>query len=130
MLKEEIMEKIAWTFTVGNDKRRISIYTMNGTQIGLAGVGEGEEALTFPAHWDVQDLFGDPHWIKLDSQLQKRSNRLLQALLHHGGTFSKRSSYPEGSSTATVQLPCEVCLWECTALSCKAKQAVNLKIMR
>ena len=36
--------------TVGCDQERIRIYTFGGTQIGLAGVGQGEEALTFPAH--------------------------------------------------------------------------------
>ena len=35
----------------------------SGTIIGLAGVGEGDEQLTFPAHFRVGDALRD-HWIR------------------------------------------------------------------
>ena len=72
MLKKEVLEKREWTFKAGNDKRRIRIYTMNGTQIGLVDVGQGEEALTFPAHWDVQELLDNPHWIRFSTPEEKQ----------------------------------------------------------
>ena len=60
--------------TVGCDQERIRIYTFGGTQIGLAGVGQGEEALTFPAHWDVKDCLDAPslHWIRFATPEEKQ----------------------------------------------------------
>ena len=68
MVKKEILERVLENFsrkdigkdTVGCDQERIRIYTFGGTQIGIAGVGQGEEALTFPAHWDVKDCLDAP----------------------------------------------------------------------
>ena len=74
MVKREILERKEWTAMVGHDQRRIRIYTFGGTQIGLAGVGQGEEALTFPAHWDVQDCLVAPslHWIRFSTPEEKQ----------------------------------------------------------
>ena len=35
--------------------RRVRVHLLNGTRIGLAGVGEGNERLTFPSHYQVGD---------------------------------------------------------------------------
>ena len=43
---------------------RVRVYTMNGTQIGLIGVGEGKNKLTFPAHYLVKKALKCKDWIR------------------------------------------------------------------
>ena len=48
-----------------NDKKtRVKVYTTSGVQIGLAGVGEGDNRLTFPRHYQVKDALQSPHWVR------------------------------------------------------------------
>ena len=44
--------------------RRIRVYTTGGIQIGLAGVGQGDKALTFPANFLCGDALKSRHWIR------------------------------------------------------------------
>ena len=49
----------------GNSKdRRVRVHLPNGTRIGLAGVGEGDERLTLPSHFQVGEALESPHWIR------------------------------------------------------------------
>ena len=51
--------------SVGVAGFRVTVRSKSGTIIGLAHVGEGDEALTFPAHYHVGDaLHTDNHWIR------------------------------------------------------------------
>ena len=43
---------------------RIRAYNMNGERIGVAGVGERNQRLTFPAELRVGAVLGFTHWIK------------------------------------------------------------------
>ena len=43
---------------------RVQVFTMAGKQIGLAGVGSGEDVLTFPACFVVADALRPPHWLR------------------------------------------------------------------
>ena len=46
---------------------RVKVYTPSGLQIGLCGVGEEENKLTFPAHYVVDEKMVDTplcHWIR------------------------------------------------------------------
>ena len=43
---------------------RIRAYNINGERIGVAGVGEGNQRLTFPAELRVGAVLGFHHWIK------------------------------------------------------------------
>ncbi len=42
---------------------RVRAYTMEGLQVCLAGLGQGDEELTFPTCYLVGDALGSPHWI-------------------------------------------------------------------
>ena len=44
--------------------RRVRVYMPNGTMIGLAGVGEGDDILTIPSHFLVGEALRSPHWIR------------------------------------------------------------------
>ena len=48
---------------------RVRVYTLDGIQIALSGVGEGCNRLTFPAHFDVGNLLdaSAEHWIRYAS---------------------------------------------------------------
>ena len=43
---------------------RVKVYTVNGVQIGLPGVGEGVHRLTFPAGYVIKDAMNAPTWIR------------------------------------------------------------------
>ena len=51
-------------FQAQYSEMRIRAYNMNGERIGVAGVGEGNERLTFPAELRVGAVLGFHHWIK------------------------------------------------------------------
>ena len=76
--------------------RRVRVHLPNGTRIGLAGVGEGDERLTFPSHYRVvealqsaQNLQTEPvhgtcHWIRTVPQNQpfiKTEQSLMDTIL-------------------------------------------------
>ena len=42
----------------------IRAYNVNGERIGVAGVGEGDQRLTFPAKLRVEQVLGFHQWIK------------------------------------------------------------------
>ena len=52
-----------------NGKSRVRAYTLDGVQVGLAGVGEGDKRLTFPAYYLVGDALRSPaaHWLRFAS---------------------------------------------------------------
>ena len=54
--------------------KRVKVYTIDGVQIGLAGLGEGDNRLTFPAHIDVEVLLTAPanHWIRAATAQEMR----------------------------------------------------------
>ena len=43
---------------------RVQVYTMDGVQIGVPGVGEGKKRLTFPSHWTVREALACTVWIR------------------------------------------------------------------
>ena len=43
---------------------RVKLYTLAGVQVGVAGVGEGDNRLTFPVCMMVEDVLGMTHWIR------------------------------------------------------------------
>ena len=70
MVTKDLLDKMNFTHGRGNDSRRIRIFTFpDGIQIGFAGLGEGEERLTFPAFWDVKECL-DCHslqWVRFST---------------------------------------------------------------
>ena len=52
-----------------NRESRVRAYTLDGVQVGLAGVGEGDQRLTFPACYLVGDALRAPaeHWVRFAS---------------------------------------------------------------
>ena len=46
----------------------VKVYTAGGTQIGLAGLGgEGDELLTIPACWIMDDALQSSHWARFST---------------------------------------------------------------
>ena len=43
---------------------RVRVYTPDGTLICLAGLGAGEDVMTFPACFEVGMALCTPHWIR------------------------------------------------------------------
>ena len=43
---------------------RVKVFTMEGVQIGLPGVGEGVNRLTFPAGYVIKEAMDAPTWIR------------------------------------------------------------------
>ena len=43
---------------------RVKVFTMEGVQIGLPGVGEGVNRLTFPAGYLIKEAMDAPIWIR------------------------------------------------------------------
>ena len=43
---------------------RVLVYSMGGTRIGLPGVGEGQNALTFPLKYEIGDALRAPVWLR------------------------------------------------------------------
>ena len=60
--------------TTGPTDERVKVYTIDGVQIGLAGLGEGDNRLTFAAHIDVEVLLTAPanHWIRAATAQEMR----------------------------------------------------------
>ena len=47
--------------------RRVKVYTTGGTRIGLAGLGQDDELLTFPGFWIIQEALDSPHWARFST---------------------------------------------------------------
>ena len=59
------LRRRAWEWRKAqSSKMRIWAYNVNGERIGVAGVGEGDQRLTFPAKLRVEQVLGFHHWIK------------------------------------------------------------------
>ena len=43
---------------------RVRAYNIHGERLGVAGVGEGDQRLTFPSRLKVEQVLGFDHWIK------------------------------------------------------------------
>ena len=43
---------------------RVKVFTLEGVQIGLPGVGEGVNRLTFPAGYVIKQAMDAPIWIR------------------------------------------------------------------
>ena len=92
------------------------MHLLNGTQIGLAGVGEGDERLTFPSHFQVGEALASPHWIRFAEPSDGTSkwyvildpDRAPKAIVYKDGT-SAFEGQPIGMKgewvTALVQPP-------------------------
>ena len=52
-----------------NRESRVRAYTLDGVQVGLAGVGQGDQRLTFPACYLVGDALraNAEHWLRFAS---------------------------------------------------------------
>ena len=76
MVRKHTLKKRDYIFAKPpRSTRRITIHTAGGTQIGLAGVGEGEERLTYPEHWTVQDCLNasDANWIRFPTEEERQA---------------------------------------------------------
>ena len=56
---------------------RVQVFTFEGVQIGLPGVGEGVNRLTFPAGYVIKDAMDAPIWIRFATEKESRRRRLL-----------------------------------------------------
>ena len=52
-----------WSEAASSDMR-VKAYNLNGDRVGVAGVGEGAQRLTFPSKLTVDRILGFQHWIK------------------------------------------------------------------
>ena len=52
-----------WTRAETSDVR-VRAYNIHGERLGVAGVGEGDQRLTFPSRLRVEQVLGFDHWIK------------------------------------------------------------------
>lgn len=74
--------------------RRARVHLPNGTRIGLAGVGEGDERLTFPSHYQVGEALQSPHWVRFAEPsdgtsawyVPLDSNRTPKTIVYKNGT--------------------------------------------
>ena len=67
MLSEELLETMAQQGPGSQSfcaSYRVKVYTVNGVQIGLPGVGEGVHRLTFPAGYVIKDAMTGTTWIR------------------------------------------------------------------
>ena len=56
-----------WLGTIGitpYTTQRVGVYILGGTQIGLAGAGQGPDILSFPQYYVVGDALQSPHWVR------------------------------------------------------------------
>ena len=59
-----------WLETIGitpYTTQRVNVYTVGGTQIGLAGVYQGPDILSFPGSYVVGDALQSSHWVRLST---------------------------------------------------------------
>ena len=47
---------------------RVKVFTLKGVQIGLPGVGEGVNRLTFPAGYVIKEAMDAPIWIRFATE--------------------------------------------------------------
>ena len=48
------------------EKERVKVFTVSGIQVGIAGIGEGDNRLTFPPHFVVKEALelSHAHWLR------------------------------------------------------------------
>ena len=65
-LSEAALERLDWNRNQAQSDRqtRVTVWTLGGTQIGLPGVGEGQNALTFPLSYTVGDALRAGTWLR------------------------------------------------------------------
>ena len=76
-----------------NRTDRVTVYTLGGIQIGLPGLGEGDNKLTFPMHYEIKDALDGQLWVRFATDAEKQihgqwwhiSEVQPTALLHHNG---------------------------------------------
>ncbi len=66
---------------------RVKVYTMDGTQIGLPGVGEGDNRLTFPRRFLVGDALRARDWIRFATPEERAATQ--QGVFSSGGVHSQ-----------------------------------------
>ena len=49
-------------------KERVRAFTVDGVQCGLSGLGEGENRLSFPAHFDVGSALSTDMWVRFANE--------------------------------------------------------------
>ena len=52
------------SFTARRVRDRVKVFTLKGVQIGLPGVGEGVNRLTFPEGYVIKEALDAPIWIR------------------------------------------------------------------
>ena len=75
---------------------RVKAYTASGEQVGLAGLGDGTDRLTFPPQWKVADVLNNMYWIRFATEEEKNAGgawwraAAVQpwAVLHEGGILA------------------------------------------
>ena len=50
---------------------RVFAYTVGGVQCCLAGVGEGDDLLTFPMNYLVESALVSPHWVRFATEAER-----------------------------------------------------------
>ena len=58
-----LSREMEWREAARSDKR-VKAYNLNGDRVGVEGVGEGAQRLTFPSKLTVERILGFQHWIK------------------------------------------------------------------
>ena len=49
---------------------RVTVTTLNGVQIGIRGIGEGENRLTFRTSYLIAEALAQPHWIRFATKAE------------------------------------------------------------
>ena len=76
-----------------NRTDRVTVYTLGGIQVGLPGLGEGDDKLTFPMHYVIKDALNAQLWVRFATDAEKQINGKWwhtsdvqpNALLHQNG---------------------------------------------
>ena len=100
-----------------NRESRVRAYTLDGVQVGLAGVGEGDQRLTFPAGCIVGDALRAPaaYWLRFASaEEEAQTGRWYApagfqpaAVVYENGTLAD-SVWPIGLEGCTVSVMAQV----------------------
>ena len=64
VLTKEMVARCSTCHVLSRFLRRVRVHLPNGTRIGLAGVGEGDERLTFPSDYCVAKALQSPDWVR------------------------------------------------------------------
>ena len=125
VLTREVLDTFGTRYSriyLNSTDSRVRVHLLNGTRIGLAGVGEGDERLTFHSHFQVGEALHSPHWVRFAEPSDETSNwyvildpdRAPKAIVYKDGTaaFEGQSIGLKGEwVTALVPPPTQRPFW-------------------